>query len=359
MPVGTSFLSSLLLLLCYITGNKRFSDFEKGIIAGHVNNGWGAQRIADLYGWNKTSVRYHISRFKKTGSMESHISNCGVKRRTDARADRAIALAVVGTPEKRRKSAREVCMELDIDVQERTVRRRLAEQGLHGFVAAKVPHLCPQNVQKRLKWAQDHLSWAIEDWDKVMWSDESPYVIFGGKTRSRVRRREGERLHPHCVDRTVKHGGGKINVWGCFSSKGVGSLTKVNGIMDQHVYKKILVHYARPSADRLGATIFQQDNDPKHTAKTNMSYLTGDRWPVPLMPWPAQSPDLNPIENLWYFLDVQVRKRARKPRNEGELMEALKEEWENLNPQYLKKLVHSMPGRCQAVIDAKGLWTKY
>ena len=46
-----------------------------------------------------------------------------------------------------------------------------------------------------------------------MWSDESPFVIFGGSTRSYVRRRPGERLHEHCVDKKIKHGGGKINVW--------------------------------------------------------------------------------------------------------------------------------------------------
>lgn len=95
--------------------------------------------------------------------------------------------------------------------------------------------------------------------------------------------------------------------------------------------QNILVHHARPSLTCLGTTILQHDNDPKHTAKKNLNYLNGSRWPAALMEWPPQSPDLNPIENLWYYLDVQGRKRSQKPRNEAELMVALKEEWKNVD----------------------------
>ena len=69
----------------------------------------------------------------------------------------------------------------------------------------------------------------------MLWTDESPFVLFGGSGRSTVRRREGERLDPHCVDMTVKYGGGKILLWGCFTANGVGSFTKIDGIVDQNV----------------------------------------------------------------------------------------------------------------------------
>lgn len=341
---------------------KIFTEYEKGIIAGHVDNGWGARRIAAKYkkhNWKRSSVQVYVSMYKKTGSMTSKRSNCGRKRKTTAREDRLICQAVLGTPEKRRKSSRQIVIENDLNISPVTVRRRLVENGLHGRLAARKPNLRPVNIEKRLQWAKAHEDWTESDWDKVLWSDESPYVIFGGKTRSNVRRRDGEKLNPDCVDKTVKHGGGKINIWGCFSSKGVGNLTKVNGIMDKKLYKNILVHHARPSIKRLGTTIFQQDNDPKHTAKTNKEYLNSKRWPSTLMEWPPQSPDLNPIENLWSYLDCQVRQRPVKPKNEHELYAALQDEWYKLDPTYLKNLVHSMPRRCQETIKAKGYWTKY
>ena len=126
---------------------------------------------------------------------------------------------------------------------------------------------------------------------------------------------------------TVKYGGGKIFVWGYFTANGVGSFTKIDGIMDQNVCKEILVHHASPSLQRLVANIFQQDNDPKHTAAKNLNYLNSYRWPVKLMDWPAQSQNLNPIENLWQLLDSKVRKRSVKLCNNHELYSALKEEW--------------------------------
>lgn len=101
--------------------------------------------------------------------------------------------------------------------------------------------------------------------------------------------------------------------------------------------------------------IFQHDNDPKHTSKVVQRYLKTKG--VNVLPWPAQSPDLNPIENLWAILDTRLK--HRKCNNEDELFGVLKAGWEALDPQILKNLVDSMSRRCQAVIDAKGMPTKY
>ena len=113
----------------------------------------------------------------------------------------------------------------------------------------------------------------------------------------------------------------------------------------------------RASARRLHGEnyIFQHDNDPKHTATIVKQYLRNQQMEV--LPWPAQSPDLNPIENLWSELDRRVDKRECK--SEEELFECLKKAWANLDYGYLAKLIESMPKRCNRIIKSRGYPISY
>jgi hypothetical protein len=208
----------------------------------------------------------------------------------------------------------------------------------------------------RLEWCHERKNWTIEQWRKILWSDESPYVLRYAK-RFRVWRMHNERYNPQVCRATVKHDK-KINVWGCFAAHGVGKLYRVEGILDAKGYHSILQRQMKPSMNQLFPdknSFFQQDNDPKHTANINKSYLR--RYEVPTLPWPSQSPDLNPIENLWSILDDRVKNRV--PNSEKELFQVLEEAWNNLPVALLTSLVDSMPRRVAAVIQNKGFATKY
>ncbi len=107
-----------------------------------------------------------------------------------------------------------------------------------------------------------------------------------------------------------------------------------------------------PSADELYGDadfIFQQDLAPAHTAKATKSWFNDHG--VTVLDWPANSPDLNPIENLWGI--VKRKMRDTRPNNADDLKATVKETWSSIPPQQCHKLITSMPRRIEAVIKAK------
>ena len=89
----------------------------------------------------------------------------------------------------------------------------------------------------------------------------------------------GEKYKDKCVMPTVKHGGGNVMVWGCMSAAGVGELYFIEGNMNSNMYCEILQQSMIPSIQKLGRrTVFQYDNDPKHTSKTTTALLKRLRW---------------------------------------------------------------------------------
>lgn len=146
-------------------------------------------------------------------------------------------------------------------------------------------------------------------------------------------------------------------VWGMISSEGVGPLVRIYGRVNAETYKQLLQQHVIESL-RLSPnqpSIFMQDNAPCHKAKKVISYLEEEE--IRVMDWPAQSPDLNPIENVWKM--IGERAQTRNPQNQNHLWDLLKEEWEKINPEFCKKLIQSCGRRCSEVIKNKGMFTKY
>jgi hypothetical protein len=121
--------------------------------------------------------------------------------------------------------------------------------------------------------------------------------------------------------------------------------------MDGPFYVKILEKHLPEIRRMLGSRWqFQQDNDPKHTSRVAKSFLKEN---VPtVIDWPSNSPDLNPIENLWNIVKTNVEKRW--PKNFNQLERFMVEEWKKIPEETLVNLVGSMNKRCRLVIEKNG-----
>ena len=257
-------------------------------------------------------------------------------------------------------TAAELKRSLDLGVCVQMVRNILKKEGLRAAVKAKKPFLANRHRRARLEFALEHQHWTMDDWSRVIWSDESKINRFGSDGRVWAWKRQGSGLTDQLVSGTVKFGG-SLMVWGCMTTQGPGYLCKIDGRMDAELYTSILKDELLKTVEFYNLdreeVIFQQDNDPKHTSKKAKQWFRDNNMNV--LKWPAQSPDLNPIEHLWSHLKRQLNAYETPPAGMHELWNRVQEEWDKIPKETCVSLIESMPRRVRAVIKAKGGHTKY
>ena len=175
-------------------------------------------------------------------------------------------------------------------------------------------------------------------------------------------RSAGERNASCCTTETVSYGGGSVHVWGAISATGRSELVILRQNVNRETYKVVLREHLLPWAtanlgDPQRDWKLQEDNAPAHRARAVKEEK--EHLGIRSIPWPSQSPDLNPIEHAWSLLGRRVRGRMPPPANLGQLAAVLEEEWLRIPQEHIANLINSMPRRVNSVIKAKGGPTKY
>ncbi|KAK3521087.1 hypothetical protein QTP86_013380 [Hemibagrus guttatus] len=284
--------------------------------------------IGKQLGVKKSTVGAIIRKWK-TYKTTDNLPQSGAPCKISPRGVKMITRTVSKNPRTTRGDLVNDLQRAGTKVTKATISNTLRRQGLKSCSARRVPLLKPVHVWAHLKFAREHLDDPEEDWENVIWSDETKIELFGKNSTCRVWRRKSAELHPKNTIPTLKHGGGNIMLWGCFSAKGPGRLIRVKERMNGAMYREILSKNLLPSAKALKmkrSWVFQHDNDPKHTARATKEWLRKKHFKV--LEWPSQSPDFNPIENLWRELKIHVAQR--QPQNITALEEICMEEWAKL-----------------------------
>jgi len=261
----------------------------------------------------------------------------------------------------------EQCMQEDDETTATQLQTRLAAHNVHvslstvlrnrrqlGWIyrgSAYCQLIRNENKQKRLEWAQRNLHDTFED---VIWTDEASIQLDWHKRYSC--RKEGERPRPKP---RPKHPT-KVHVWAGISKKGATGICIFEGKMNAPLFCQILrrtllpflqVKFPTPNSHRL-----MQDNDPKHCSRYARCFYdeVGINW------WrtPPESPDLNPIENVWHELKDHLR-GVVKPRNKQELIDGILAFWETMDEQKCQKYIGHLKKVIPKVIELNGNATGY
>jgi transposase len=245
---------------------------------------------------------------------------------------------------------------------EKAIRAAFKKEGFVRRIARRKCPLTEQHKEDRLAWAWEHLFWTDEQWNSVIWSDET-WVNPGRHTKDWVTRRIGEEelLHSDCVEPRYQRKIGWM-FWGTISGK----YGRHRGLFWEKNWEKInagsysgiVIPIVEDILRQYPELQFQQDNAKPHAAAFTKEVFAA----IGITPlfWPANSPDLNPIETIWDEMkDYLEEHYPEVHRSYPRLRSAIQEAWESITHARIQELIQEMGDRCIAVILADGGYTKY
>jgi DDE superfamily endonuclease len=216
----------------------------------------------------------------------------------------------------------------------------------------------------------------VDDWYKVVWSDECAVQKDSDPRENWVFRRQTkeEKYAIKNIKGKTKYGDISQMIWGCFVGSKLGPIVFIDTTVTKEVYIDVLNSIFVPFIDALMADgmtniIFQQDNARPHSAKLTQQWLsnTAVQHNFTIMQWPPNSPDMNPIEQLWAHLKLELHRRypdtsalsGSPDAIRKVLKQRLLEIWWDIGEDVLMKLIESMPDRVRALIHAGGWYTEF
>lgn len=323
--------------------NKRLTEFERGQVTALREQGLTLREIGRRIGRSKDVVHNYLRLGKKYATKKSP----GRPSILTPRMKREIKRLAVH----QRLCPSAIKAEMNLSVSKRRICQILSEDPNISFrKTAPAPKLLERHKKARFAFAEKYQFWE-DEWSNVVFSDEKKFKLDGPDGFS-SRWCDERQNRPTKEKRNF--GGGSVMIWAGFSVSAKTPVcfisTRMNSEMYCQLLEEVLIPFAENEMDE--NMIFQQDNASCHASVATKDFL--DFHNIPVLEWPACSPDLNPIENVWGLLSRKVYCQGRKYDTVKELKLAIQDEWSKLDPNELKSFITSMPKRLQEVISKKG-----
>ena len=239
-----------------------------------------------------------------------------------------------------------------------TVWRFLNDSGYLFVKLVKKPLLSEKNRAKRIEFSSKNISNPEEFWEWVIWSDET---MVRSNPNSKDMFFKVHKNFPKAdlpYNTKTQNQGVSVMFWGCFSKQGLGPLVPIDGTMDSTKYLNILRDYVVPLIhDNPHSMLFMQDNAPCHKSRAVSQFLADNE--ITVLDWPPQSPDLNPIENLWSIVKARRAKKFNPPTSRQELIDQVYKIWSEIDSDLRKNLADSAINRLKECLRRNGKQTKY
>ena len=300
-----------------------------------------------------------MQRFRQTGNVTDR-PRAGRPRKTTPREDRLITRRARQRPFSTAGALRGN-LALGGHISTHTVIRRLHQQGMRARRPIKRPQLTLRHRHARFDCSHDHLGWTIRTWRRVHWSDESGFLLRPTDGRARGWRQRNASFQDNHILGTTAFRGGGVTLWGCFSFDCKLDLYVLDGNLTGQKYRdnvlapRVVPHFDNHAlADR---PMFMDDNARPHRDRIVQHILQQEA--VQTMPWPAMSPDMNPIEHVWDFNGRKINQHNPKCQNIDELRTAILQEWQQFPQELLRRLVQSMTRQVTELHNKRGGYTRY
>ena len=257
------------------------------------------------FGCHRNTIIRLRQRFQQTGGVADR-RRPGRPRVTNSRTDRFITLTHL---RRRFQTATRSARQYGISKQTVLHRLRQARQPIRPRRPYVGQVLTARHRAAHLQWTQRHFRWGRQQWARVLFSDEFRFNLSHHDGGIRIFRRRGERFADNCLVERDRFEGGSVMVWGGIMGRRKTNLIVVQGNLNAQGYiNQILQPEAVPFLQRHGPAILMHDNARPHVARICRQFLNRNN--VNVLPWPAVSPDMNPIEHVRDYLGRKVRFRG-------------------------------------------------